>query len=779
MNFTGAPEANVEQMSNAELFQYLFKAELDSDMIPIDMFGAVDPINNPTSSQQQQQQQLHQLQQLQQQQQQQQQQHQQHQQQQQQQEHEQQQQQQFQSPPSSSSSLSPAPSFSTFSTSNSPETASLTFSPPAPYQQLNQTQHLLDLFGGNSIATYPTPLPSSSFSYRQISADMPPSMPTSLVKTPTEPQVQIQTQTQTQTQSQPQQPIAPSPSSTPSSSLQHQIQPRAQFLNAASASTPSSSAQQEQMSVWLQRFQQLQQIHHAQQHQLLSSTLYNNSTNENTDQTTSSNARSISPDSPPSPASSSSSSSDKRDKRDKKSVIYPSPPMKDDMSMDSDSDSGPSHSMNPDGSDPLKPSPSELKKMTSKERRQLRNKLSARNFRVRRKEYIGTLENQVKEARREAAELQKKLAQSELNCQFLRQELETARLSQTLFNDGRMSKEHANLLASLLNPNAESFPTGPASLGNLANIQPNMQNQQRQLMESINDNNMTILNNSLGTMAQSSTANLSNSTMDDAQGVMQPFVPFDGNWDVIVNRAVVPDPNMDPKEATANEDVYHKLLARYEAARAEAELDEQMRTELKAFNEQKLAQTYIVMPKEESMFSAAVDKTGQNSLLLQAMVYMMMVHLTRSLFEAATLSKDQLVSVYQTMDAPLRIKMMDKDQTERPQCKFAEWREAWIKKCWPSFYNNRRRVCELLKNGPCVSFHTQREVDVVETVRKMEEGVKGKTVEYSPFCLWLMSCIPDWMKCPDMLERERVERLAMAKDIVRGTEVSEAATAST
>ncbi|KAG0335886.1 hypothetical protein BG000_007140, partial [Podila horticola] len=156
----------------------------------------------------------------------------------------------------------------------------------------------------------------------------------------------------------------------------------------------------------------------------------------------------------------------------------------------------------------------------------------------------GTLENQVKEARREAAELQKRLAQSELNCQFLRQELETARLSQTLFNDGRMSKEHANLLASLLNPNAESFPT-PSGVAPL--MQHQHQQQQKELMESIHSNNITILNGSLG-MAQGSTSTLSTSTStEDAQGVMQPFVPFDGNWDVIVNRAVLPDPTWTPR----------------------------------------------------------------------------------------------------------------------------------------------------------------------------------------------------------------------------------------
>ncbi|KAI7875045.1 hypothetical protein K492DRAFT_240474 [Lichtheimia hyalospora FSU 10163] len=41
--------------------------------------------------------------------------------------------------------------------------------------------------------------------------------------------------------------------------------------------------------------------------------------------------------------------------------------------------------------------PSDLKKMTSKERRQLRNKISARNFRQRRKDYITALEEEIEE----------------------------------------------------------------------------------------------------------------------------------------------------------------------------------------------------------------------------------------------------------------------------------------------------------------------------------------------------------------------------------------------
>ncbi|KAF9405710.1 hypothetical protein BGZ94_003407 [Podila epigama] len=752
------PDADVEQMSNAELFQYLFKAELDSDMAPTtailtdafehnnkdghnnnnnnndndNIFEAVDQpspasssssLSSPLSSS-------------------------------------------SSSPPSSSSpstlSLSPASSFSSYSTTHSPA------QPPLQQMmdqadQADQTQPLLDLFANHPVATYPTLLPSTSFSYRQLSADMPPSMPTSL--TLARPQSQTH--------------LFPTPATQAQTLAQAHTQSQVQAQSQAQAQAQAQP--QDQMGVWFQRFQQLQQLHHAQQHQLLTSTLFSSSdaTASDNNNVTDTKNRSSSPES-----SSSTSSS----KRSGNHIIYPSPPMRDDMSMDSDSDSGPSHShdskADPDGSDPLKPSPSELKKMTSKERRQLRNKLSARNFRVRRKEYIVTLENQVKEARREAAELQKRLAQSELNCQFLRQELETSRLSQTLFSDGRMSKEHANLLASLLNPNTESFPPSSTfgTLGSNRQQQKQQQTheqQQKELMDSINSNNMTILNNSLGGVAQNlTTAGVASTTSSSlnmdmtGQGAMQPFVPFDGNWELIVNRAELPDPYVDPKEANAKEDVYHKLLARYEAARRDAELDEQMRTELKAYNEQKLAQTYIVMPKEDNIFSAALDKNGQNSLLLQTMVYMMMVHLTRSLFEAATLSKDQLVNVYKTMDAPLRSKMMDRGQEERPMCKFEEWREAWIKKCWPSFYNNRRRVCELLKNGPCYLLLQHREeVDVEQTVRKMEEGVKGKTVEYSPFCLWVMSCIPDWMKCPTMLERERLEKLA--RDMARSTEMSE------
>lgn len=50
-----------------------------------------------------------------------------------------------------------------------------------------------------------------------------------------------------------------------------------------------------------------------------------------------------------------------------------------------------------DDDDLWRPSPEEYKKLSSKEKRQLRNKLSARAFRTRRKDYIGTLEAHIKD----------------------------------------------------------------------------------------------------------------------------------------------------------------------------------------------------------------------------------------------------------------------------------------------------------------------------------------------------------------------------------------------
>ncbi|GAA5808046.1 hypothetical protein MFLAVUS_001428 [Mucor flavus] len=67
----------------------------------------------------------------------------------------------------------------------------------------------------------------------------------------------------------------------------------------------------------------------------------------------------------------------------------------------------------------------DLKRLTPKERRQLRNKLSARNFRVRRKEYISTLEGQVNDHKMAAEALKDKLVKVEEENKKLRKEMDT------------------------------------------------------------------------------------------------------------------------------------------------------------------------------------------------------------------------------------------------------------------------------------------------------------------------------------------------------------------
>ncbi|KAG9311812.1 hypothetical protein JVU11DRAFT_8059 [Chiua virens] len=70
-----------------------------------------------------------------------------------------------------------------------------------------------------------------------------------------------------------------------------------------------------------------------------------------------------------------------------------------------------------------RPSPDEYKKMSSKEKRQLRNKISARNFRVRRKEYISTLEGDIAERDRLIDAIRSELGSSKSENIALRQEI--------------------------------------------------------------------------------------------------------------------------------------------------------------------------------------------------------------------------------------------------------------------------------------------------------------------------------------------------------------------
>lgn len=73
-----------------------------------------------------------------------------------------------------------------------------------------------------------------------------------------------------------------------------------------------------------------------------------------------------------------------------------------------------------DDDDSWRPSPEEYKKLSSKEKRQLRNKLSARAFRTRRKDYIGTLEGHIKDRDDVIDEMRSELMTSRTENQDLR-----------------------------------------------------------------------------------------------------------------------------------------------------------------------------------------------------------------------------------------------------------------------------------------------------------------------------------------------------------------------
>ncbi|RPD55569.1 hypothetical protein L226DRAFT_524595 [Lentinus tigrinus ALCF2SS1-7] len=74
--------------------------------------------------------------------------------------------------------------------------------------------------------------------------------------------------------------------------------------------------------------------------------------------------------------------------------------------------------------DDWRPTPEEYKKMSSKEKRQLRNKISARNFRVRRKEYITTLEGDIADRDRLIDAIRTELGSMKSENVALRQEID-------------------------------------------------------------------------------------------------------------------------------------------------------------------------------------------------------------------------------------------------------------------------------------------------------------------------------------------------------------------
>ncbi|KAI0634712.1 hypothetical protein C8Q77DRAFT_1053674 [Trametes polyzona] len=105
--------------------------------------------------------------------------------------------------------------------------------------------------------------------------------------------------------------------------------------------------------------------------------------------------------------------------------------------------------------DDWRPTPEEYKKMSSKEKRQLRNKISARNFRVRRKEYIATLEGDIAERDRLIDAIRTELGSTKNENVALRQEI--AQLKKALL-DGRGRPDTPVL------PRPAPLPTVPASV---------------------------------------------------------------------------------------------------------------------------------------------------------------------------------------------------------------------------------------------------------------------------------------------------------------------------
>lgn len=73
----------------------------------------------------------------------------------------------------------------------------------------------------------------------------------------------------------------------------------------------------------------------------------------------------------------------------------------------------------------LKPDPEEYKKLSSKEKRQLRNKISARNFRTRRKEYITQLEEQISDRDTIIEGLRQQISQLSIENKSLKEEVKT------------------------------------------------------------------------------------------------------------------------------------------------------------------------------------------------------------------------------------------------------------------------------------------------------------------------------------------------------------------
>ncbi|KAG0166173.1 hypothetical protein DFQ28_007640 [Apophysomyces sp. BC1034] len=109
-------------------------------------------------------------------------------------------------------------------------------------------------------------------------------------------------------------------------------------------------------------------------------------------------------------------------------------------------------------------SETELKLMTSKERRQLRNKISARNFRNRRKEYMTTLEEQVEKYKAENSQLKLEIKWVRSTMERMQKENDQLRLDLLLCREGIQSRQSTT----------PSFPCSSSDSSNLSSSSPEM-----------------------------------------------------------------------------------------------------------------------------------------------------------------------------------------------------------------------------------------------------------------------------------------------------------------
>lgn len=108
----------------------------------------------------------------------------------------------------------------------------------------------------------------------------------------------------------------------------------------------------------------------------------------------------------------------------------------------------------------LKPDPEEYKKLSSKEKRQLRNKISARNFRTRRKEYINQLEDQIADRDALIEGLRQQISQLSVENKSLKDEVRTIKARTISSQDVGKILEALQTMTSTANPTAAAVNVG-------------------------------------------------------------------------------------------------------------------------------------------------------------------------------------------------------------------------------------------------------------------------------------------------------------------------------